>query len=78
MSFFELFGNMSGSDTCFPDEAECRPEELSCSPEECIPMPEDDECGPDYGCNPEYEECFPDHGYDCRPEGALCNPADFL
>ena len=49
-----------------------------CHPAECPPSPEDDECAPDFGCNPDWEECFPDHGYDCRPEGLLCNPADWL
>ena len=36
-----------------------------------------DDCGPTYGtCNPEYLPCWPDFGFDCRPDGCLCNPAD--
>jgi len=36
-----------------------------------------DDCGPTYGtCNPEYLPCWPDFGFDCRPDGGLCNPAD--
>lgn len=63
MSFFNMFGSGGSS---------------ACNPNECPPMPDADECAPDYGCNPDWSECFPDHGYDCKPEGAMCNPADNL
>lgn len=66
MSFFNLFGSNDDDD------------DFECNPAECPPSPDDDECSPDYGCNPDWSECFPDYGYDCRPEGALCNPADDL
>lgn len=38
----------------------------------------DEYCNPDDPCNPDTDPCFPDYGYDCRPEGGLCNPADFI
>ena len=64
MSFFSVFGSNKRCSECHPSE--------------CPPMPDEDECAPDYGCNPDWSECFPDYGYDCRPEGALCNPADII
>lgn len=62
MSFFSMFGNSRRGRGCNPDQ--------------CPPTPDKDECSPDYGCRPDWSECYPDHGYDCQPEGALCNPAD--
>ena len=62
MSFFSMFGNSRSGRGCNPDQ--------------CPPTPDKDECSPDYGCRPDWSECYPDHGYDCQPEGALCNPAD--
>lgn len=64
MSFFKLFGVSSSKGR------------YNCHPEDCPPLPEPGECNPDYGCDPDWRECYPDHGYDCRPEGALCNPSD--
>lgn len=70
MSFFKNFRGMVGDDEDYKNQG--------CHPAECPPMPEEDECAPDYGCNPNWSECYPDYGYDCKPEGCLCNPADWL